>query len=114
MTDLLKQQIESLPDLPGVYQYFNKDGSLRIRTQTAHVLALNLGLVPREGRPGHPVRAVRLRRFLHGGRAGGRQRGGLHRPEGVLRDEDDLDVGVLVREVIGAGLEVLGREGYGA
>lgn len=26
MTDLLKQQIESLPDLPGVYQYFNKDG----------------------------------------------------------------------------------------
>ncbi|MBQ9440446.1 MAG: excinuclease ABC subunit C [Paludibacteraceae bacterium] len=26
MTELLKQQIESLPELPGVYQYFNKDG----------------------------------------------------------------------------------------
>ena len=28
MTELLKQQIESLPDLPGVYQYFNGEGTI--------------------------------------------------------------------------------------
>ncbi len=28
MTDLLKQQIEALPELPGVYQYFNTEGTI--------------------------------------------------------------------------------------
>ena len=33
----------------------------------------------------------------------------LHRPERVLRDEYILDIGILVRKVIGSGLEILGR-----
>ena len=39
---------------------------------------------------------------------------GLHRTERVLRHEYVLDIRVLVRKVVGAGLQVLGYEGNGA